>query len=200
MKIVKILLLIVLLSAVHLGAGQFDCLSQLFQVGKGIHDIDGDGFAETLKLAVVIPDIPNSHELAVAGDLAARLNLESLALDFSCVWKESELKDLPADRIPVLIGTRLAWTKKLPQTTLDLLKGLNQEQGIVSLFSQQGRTGVVLAAGSDKALLQTGRAFFCAGPISGISGAGSKERHTGASSRTWKTCYMKNRFTPRAYL
>ncbi len=164
MKIIKVVLPIILILAVNLGAGQFNCLSQIFDIGKGIHDLDGDGFAETIKLAVVIPDTPNPHELAVAADLAARLNLESLAVDFSCLWQESDLEDLPADRIPVLIGTRLAWGKKLPQITLELLKGLNHEQGIVSLFSHQSRTGVVLAAGSDKALLQTGRAFFLRWP------------------------------------
>lgn len=164
MKIIKIGILAALIFAVNLGAEQIDCLSQIFQMGKGIQDADGDGFADTPKLAVVIPDTPNAHELAVASDLAARLNLESLAVDFSSVWRESDLEKLPADRIPVLIGTRLKWTKKLPQNSSALLKDLNEQQGVVSVFSHQNRTGVVLAAGSDKALLQTGRAFFLRWP------------------------------------
>ncbi len=114
MKIFKLGLLTLLLFSVNLRAAQIDCLSQIFQSGKGILDLDGDGFPETPKLAIVVPDTPNIYEMAVASDLAARLNLEALAVDFSCVWREADLDELPADRIPVLIGTRLQWIQKLP--------------------------------------------------------------------------------------
>jgi len=148
----------------ELPAEQFDCLSQVFLMGKGLQDADKDGYADTPALVIVLPDEPNAHESAVAGDLAARLNLESLAVDFSSVQRESHFSSIGHENIPVLIGSRLDLIKQLTRDGQLPLDSLGEHQGLVRIFEQDGRTGLALVAGSEEALLQAGRAFFLRWP------------------------------------
>lgn len=147
-----------------LPAEGIDCLSQVFLTGKGLLDADGDGFADTPALLIMLPDSPNAHETAVAGDLAARLNLESLAVDFACVRQESDSAGPGLQKIPVLIGSRLGRIKELSRLGMLPMESLEEHQGLVRVFEQDGRSGLAIVAGSDRALLQTGRAFFLRWP------------------------------------
>ena len=139
-------------------------LARLFLPGKAVLDMDGDGFPETPAVTIVIPDRPTSRELALAADIAARVNFESLAVDFDLVHRESEVKgrrDLPG---LILIGGRLAMTRDvLKERGLDP-GALAPHQGLVFGFDAKGRRGVACIAGSDDALLRTGRAFFLRWP------------------------------------
>ncbi len=69
----------------HSGTAEISSLSQIFLLGKGIKDLDGDNLGEKISLHIIIPDTPKACELVVAGDIAARVNLESLAVDFSLI-------------------------------------------------------------------------------------------------------------------
>jgi hypothetical protein len=146
------------------GAGEITSLSQVFAQGWGILDSDGDSLADTTALQIILPDDPNAHELAVAADIAARVNLESLVVDFSRVARESEVPDLKTGLCPLYIGTRTRFIRQmirekgLPGTNLD------EHQGVVMCFHHLDRHGLALLAGSDKSLLQTGRAFFLRWP------------------------------------
>lgn len=146
------------------GSAEVSSLAHLFGPGRTVLDLDGDGHGERLALTIVIPDQPTARELALAADISARANLESLAIQFGLVRRASEVKDLASLACPILIGSRLPWTK-------DALKGrkagpstLAPNQGLVFLFSYKGTTGIACVAGSDDALLQTGRAFFLRWP------------------------------------
>lgn len=141
-----------------------DSLSRLFLPGKAVLDLDGDGFPEKPALTIVIADKPTARELALAADIAARVNFESLAVDFGLVRRESEVGDRQALALPVLVGNRLSWVREaLKEQRIDA-GSLPVNQGLVFLFTRKNQRGIACIAGSDEALLQTGRAFFLRWP------------------------------------
>ena len=80
----------------HSGTAEISSLSQIFLLDKGIKDLDGDNLGERVSFHIIIPDTPKACELVVAGDIAARANLESLAVDFSLIKRESEVTCPPS--------------------------------------------------------------------------------------------------------
>jgi hypothetical protein len=160
----KVLFLSILLAFCVRGIAETSSLSQIFLLGKGIKDLDKDNLGEKVSLHIIIPDIPTAHELAVAGDIAARANLESLVIDFSLVKKESEVKSIQNLENPILIGTSLKWIKKLKKERKINLPRLEQDQGLISLLYYKNKPLVVLTAGSEDALLHAGRSFFLRWP------------------------------------
>lgn len=139
-------------------------LSHVFAQGKSILDQDGDGFGETIALSVIIPDDPTSVELALAADIAARANLESLALDFDLVFRESEAGRMRDSAVPILIGSRLRRIRDIARENGIDLEAMGSNEGRVFLFTHGGRRGIACVAGSENALLKTGRAFFLRWP------------------------------------
>ncbi len=165
MKKKGFIILICLLYCLPLTASDIDSLSQVFQLSRGLLDRDGDSLAETIALRIIIPDLPTVEELAIASDIAARANLESLIIDFELVQRESDMltKENPKD-IYILIGTNLNLIKTLGLSAKLNLENLNSHQGLISLYPQNGRNYIILAAGSEDTLLKTGRAFFLRWP------------------------------------
>ncbi len=144
--------------------GEITSLSQLFVLGKGLQDRDLDDLADSFDLSIIIPDISTPEEIALAADIAARANLESLAVDFSLVLKESQVKNTAALRNAILIGNRLHVIRQQGLGEQDPLPSLTKHQGVVQIFSNGQRSGITLLAGSQQALLKTGRAFFLRWP------------------------------------
>ncbi|MGC8892743.1 MAG: M14 family metallopeptidase [Candidatus Saccharicenans sp.] len=139
-------------------------LSQLYFQGKTLIDEDGDGWAEKVELNVIIPDNPSPIETSLAAEIAARINLESLSLNFDLVHRESEIKNLAAIPNPVIIGTNLNLSRKiLKELKLDP-GSLKPNQGLILTFSYQGAQGWLCLAGSEETLLKTGRAYFLRWP------------------------------------
>ncbi len=157
-------ILSILWLAVNCGGAELLSLSHVFLLGKGILDQDKDGFADRIALCIVIPDEPSASELASASDIAARVNFDSLVVDFSLVKKESDFKKTPSSTHPIFIGSNLDSVKKWAARENLSLDELEKDQGSVALFSYSGQSGIVLVAGSDKALLQTAREFFLRWP------------------------------------
>lgn len=143
---------------------ELSSLSQILLPGKGIKDTDMDTLADRISLCIIIPDHPNPHEIALASDIAARINLESLVVDLSLVKKESEIQEKKISRFPILIGRRTKWVKRLEQQGSLEATSLSEHQGFVTVFKEEGHTGIVVAGGSPMALLRTGRAFFLRWP------------------------------------
>lgn len=154
------------LSLVLLQTGLADTssLSHPFLLGNWIKDLDKDGFGEKVSFRIIISDNPSAHEVALAADIVARANLESLAVDFSLILKESEVKDIEELENPVLIGGNLKWIRKLQKEKGTDLPALTHDQGLVSIVPYGKKQTVALLAGSEEALLQTGRAFFLRWP------------------------------------
>ncbi|MCK4337739.1 MAG: hypothetical protein KAX11_07330, partial [Candidatus Aminicenantes bacterium] len=100
-KYTGIVLIFLALTLPALG-GEITSLSQLFVLGKGLQDSDLDDLADSFDLSIIIPDISTPEEIALAADIAARANLESLAVDFSLVLKESQVKNTAALRNAIL--------------------------------------------------------------------------------------------------
>ncbi|MCX6571337.1 MAG: M14 family metallopeptidase [Candidatus Aminicenantes bacterium] len=146
------------------GLAEVDSLSQLFGPGKAVLDLDGDGFPEKPAVTIIIPDKPTAREVALAADIAARVNFESLAVDFGLVRRESEVASRQSLPFPILIGNNLAWVREaLKERRLDPVS-LGPNRGLVFLFARKNQRGIACVAGSDEALLRTGRAFFLRWP------------------------------------
>ncbi|MCK4364019.1 MAG: hypothetical protein KAW85_04395, partial [Candidatus Aminicenantes bacterium] len=160
----KVLFLSIMLAFCVRGIAETSSLSQIYLLGKGIKDLDKDNLGEKVSLHIIIPDMPTAHELAIAGDIAARANLESLVIDFSLVKKESEVKSIQNLENPIIIGTNLKWIKKLKKAKKINLPKLEYNQGLVSLLYYKNKPLVVLTAGSEEALLRAGRSFFLRWP------------------------------------
>jgi hypothetical protein len=143
---------------------EIDSLSQVFLTGKGVEDTDADTFADKIAIYIVIPDNPNPHEIALASDIAARANLESLVANLSMVKKESDTGIDLSSAHPVLIGNRTKWANQLVRQGKIVSSSLKEHQGSVTLFKDRGQTGIAIVGGSPDALLQTGRAFFLRWP------------------------------------
>src|SRR5512141_144239 len=118
-----------------------DSLSRIFVPGRAVLDLDGDGFPEKPVLTVIIPDKPTAGELALAADIAARTNFESLAVEFGLVRHESEVSGDPAVAFPILIGMSLGGVREaLKERGVDPAS-IAPNQGRIFLFSRAGRTG-----------------------------------------------------------
>ncbi len=68
-----------------LGAGpaeaQPESLATLYEPGGVVEDTNGDGFADGVTARIVLSDAPSAAEVALASEIAARLGLETMALD-----------------------------------------------------------------------------------------------------------------------
>ncbi len=145
-------------------AADIDSLSRLFLPGRAVLDLDGDGFPEKPVLTIVVPDRPSAAEMALAADIAARTNFESLAVEFGLVRRESELSGASPAAFPILIGRNLARVREaLKERGLDPAS-FPPNQGRVFVDARPGRAAIVCVAGSDDVLLKTGRAFFLRWP------------------------------------
>ena len=162
-KLIPLVLILTVFSFSGWG-DEIDSLSQILLTGKGIKDTDKDTLADHISLNIIIPDNPNPYELALASDIAARVNLESLVVDLSLVKKESEIQEKRPLRFPVLIGRQTNWAKRLKQQGLLDTSSLSEHQGFVTVFKDGGQTGIALVGGSPEALLRTGRSFFLRWP------------------------------------
>ncbi len=162
-KLCLFLLIFLGLLTVTAAADDFS-LSSLYRPGKTLLDEDGDGRSDKIALSIIIPDQPLAEEIALAADLTARINLESLALDFGLVYRESEIKDFSHLKNPVLIGSRLKLAGKILAAEKIDPAGLRPGEGLVAVFNYKRQQGLICLAGSPEALLKTGRAFFLRWP------------------------------------
>jgi len=141
-----------------------DSLSRLFLPGRAVLDLDGDGFPEKPALDIIVPDKPTAGELALAADIAARTNFESLAVDLGLVRRESEAATRPGPSFSIYVGANQARVREaLRDRKLDPA-AIPPNQGLVFLVTRQDRPGIACVAGSDETLLKTGRAFFLRWP------------------------------------
>ena len=163
MKRIMLILLVICLVMNDAGA-EMNSLSDLFYLGKGIRDRDKDGFADSVAFCIVVPDEPSAFEMAAASDIAARANFDSLVVDFTLVKKESEFQKNPSSSFPILIGSNLEAVKKWAAREEVSLDRLEKDRGIVAVFFDNQQSGMVVAAGSDEALLNTAREFFLRWP------------------------------------
>src|SRR5436190_1408201 len=75
-------------------------LSTFFQVGSAVLDLNGDTFADASNVRIVLPPSPTAAQITAAANIAARLGLETTALDLP-------LKRGPGPGIAVSVATTL---------------------------------------------------------------------------------------------
>lgn len=147
------------------GRPEIKSLSQVFLPGKGVKDLDHDSIMDTVSLRIIIPDSPSASETATAAEIAARANLESVALNLFPLSKGQETKKSPGPEVLIFIGKTFFFPKsKTNDSKGNLVPELAPREGIVCLLPYQGKKAIVVKAGSEEALLQTGRAFFLRWP------------------------------------
>ncbi len=110
-----------LLLLVQAGKAEISSLSQLFAPGQTIQDLDGDGYGEKVSLSIIIPDDPSAEELALAADIAARANLESLSQDYALVLRESS-----ATRVAFSLPSGASNGARPSRPTSQISKGLSK--------------------------------------------------------------------------
>ncbi len=139
------------------------CLSHIFSAGKGLLDKDGDGWPETVGWTIVLPDRPTAAQAALAADIAARANFECLAQEMNLVRSESEMAQFPVGQRFVFIGSNLKPVQDWIREHRPDFPPLDANQGAVALLGPKDESLAVIA-GSDTALLKSGRAFFLRWP------------------------------------
>ena len=156
---------LLLFIALQAGFAEISSLSHVFLSGKSLRDTDGDGWPDRVVLQIVVPDEPTAVEMALASDIAARANLESLSVDMTLVRRESDLgKGQGLDNL-IFIGSGASAVKEIFKEGGAAAAALTADQGLVFVFSTKNRRrGIAVIGGSEEALLQTGRAFFLRWP------------------------------------
>lgn len=154
--------ILIALLASSLNAGEIKSLANVFSLGQGLKDMDGDGRADGLAFSIVIPDRPTPAEMALAADIAARASLEVLSQDPALVKTETEAAGSTPAADLILVGGRLRLSRDLAKSVG--LPPLSAHQGGVFLVDTRGKTRIVVLGGSDEALLKAGRAFFLRWP------------------------------------
>jgi hypothetical protein len=162
-RVLSVLLSILCLASLT-GASDLASLSHLFLPGKTVRDTDGDGLADRVLLTIIVPNAPTSTELILAGDIAARANLESVVQDHGLIRREDAVPDIEKAGNPILIGTNVAWLREAIKDKDIVVPELGPQQGYIGVFTTKTQTGLFIVAGSEDALLQTGRAFFLRWP------------------------------------
>lgn len=112
-------------------------LESLYRVGAALADENGDGFPDRLRAAVGLPDSPTEAEVAAGIGIAARLGLETMALDLP----------LPAEA-PVVI--------RIDRTTSGLAAG----RGAVRLDAAPDGGAAVTVRGGDEAGLRAAASWL----------------------------------------
>lgn len=146
------------------GLSQNFSLFRLYQPGTILLDEDEDGFPERVELTIILPDEPLPEEIALAADIAARVNLESLGLNFDLVVRESEIRNFQQLKNPILIGSRTGIVRKIIQAENLNSVSLKANQGLIAVFRLGSQTGIICLGGTPETLLRTGRAFFLRWP------------------------------------
>lgn len=147
-----------------IGAAEIDSLSRVFLTGHGLRDEDGDHCADRIAFFILVRDNATAAEIALAADIAARANLECLSQDLGLVKKESQIMNCQTEASSILVGTGLKLVEDLAQKGKLHLPALGPEQGAIFIADIGGQPGLIIAAGSEEALLKTGRAFFLRWP------------------------------------
>jgi hypothetical protein len=145
-------------------AADIGSLSHLFRPGRTLADADGDGLIDRAVLTIIIPNAPTSTELILAGDIAARANMESLVQNFGFIRREDDVPDIDKVENAVILGANVGWLREAIEDKDIVVPELGPNQGFVGVYAAKSRTGLFVVAGSEDALLQTGRAFFLRWP------------------------------------
>ena len=140
-------------------------LSDVFALGKGLLDKDGDGFPDHISLSIIMPENASAYEIISASDIAARANLESLVVDMNLVSESlSYALGDEHNSFPIILTHDLSWVKKTYPTLNEIPNEIPAQDGLVLLTRSGQQPVMIVVSGSKENLLKTSRAFFLRWP------------------------------------
>ncbi len=163
-KEISLIICFTLFFSYSLGS-EVSSLSEVFALGKGLEDRDGDSLPDHIRLSLIIPENSSSYEVLSASDIAARANLESLVVNMDLLSRNTSPVFNNKDRTcPIIISHDLLWIKKTFPSLDGIPKEIPSHQGLVFISQSENKKVVVVTAGSPESLLKTSRSFFLRWP------------------------------------
>ena len=127
-------------------------LASLFDLGTLVLDTNGDSVPDFVNVALILGDDPSAAVLAAAGEVAARLGFETMAMDLPLS------RAAAGEEIAVVIGRAGLAASGLGSPGIDPAS-LDSGEGAVAVRQEGGRTWVLVVGGDDEGLQAAARLF-----------------------------------------
>ena len=127
-------------------------LASLFDLGTLVLDTNGDSVPDLVNAALILGDDPSAMVLAAAGEIAARLGFETMAMDLPLP------RNAGAGQVGIAIGRAGLAASGLRSPGVDPAS-LDAGEGAVTVREEDGRTWVLIVGGDDEGLRAAARLF-----------------------------------------
>ncbi|WP_420636954.1 M14 family metallopeptidase [Candidatus Palauibacter sp.] len=127
-------------------------LASLFDLGTLVLDANGDSVPDFVNAALILGDDPSAVVLAAAGEVAARLGFETMAMDLPLS------RAAAGDEVAIVIGRAGLAASGLGSPGIDPAS-LDSGEGAVAVRQEGGRTWVLVIGGDDEGLQAAARLF-----------------------------------------
>ncbi|WP_419162970.1 M14 family zinc carboxypeptidase [Candidatus Palauibacter sp.] len=135
-----------------LSAQQAPDLASLFELGTLVLDTNGDSVPDLVNAALILGDDPSTAVLAAAGEIAARLGFETMAMDLPLARGPGSAE------VAIVIGRDGLEAAGLGSPGIDPAS-LDSGEGAVAVRQEGGRTWVLVVGGNDEGLTAAARLF-----------------------------------------
>ena len=135
-----------------LAAQESPDLAALFELGTLVLDTNGDGVPDFANAALILGDNPSATVLAAAGEVAARLGFETMAMDLPLSRAAAD------DEVAIIVGRGGLAASDLASPGVDPAS-LDSGEGAVAVREEAGRTWVLVVGGDDEGLRAAARLF-----------------------------------------
>jgi hypothetical protein len=140
-------------------AASLESLAQVFSgTGSGVADVNHDGLPDDVTARIIVPAAATSEDVEAAANIAGRLGYETTSLTLPLVFRDSDVPEAPAIRLPILVGRENSFVRRLVERGVVDLGLLRPGQGIIALVPSPlgGRSGLVVAGADDAGTLAAG--------------------------------------------
>ncbi|WP_425153899.1 cellulose biosynthesis cyclic di-GMP-binding regulatory protein BcsB [Candidatus Palauibacter sp.] len=127
-------------------------LASLFDLGMLVLDTNGDSVPDFVNVALILGDDPSTAVLAAAGEVAARLGFETMAMDLPLS------RAAAGEEVALVIGRAGLAASGLGSPGIDPAS-LDSGEGAVAVRQEGGRTWVLVVGGDDDGLRAAARLF-----------------------------------------
>jgi hypothetical protein len=123
-------------------------LADLFKPGAVFQDRNGDGVIDFVDATLVLAPKPTDAEIAAAADIAARLGLETSAINLPLAPRSDKELD---GGVRIFVGTKALAESGTTPAALDG-SNLKTGDGLVAAFTARRGTGIAILGGDDAGL------------------------------------------------
>ena len=135
-----------------LSAQEAPDLASLFDPGMLVLDTNGDSVPDLVNAALILGNDPPATVLAAAGEIAARLGFETMAMDLPLA------REATGEQFAVVVGRAGLAAAGLRSPGVDPAS-LDSGEGTVAVRQEDGRTWVLVVGGDDEGLRAAARLF-----------------------------------------